>query len=127
MSGLKTLSLAEQLDEARERIRELEDAARPSGVAFYDSLQLTLNQSVILDALLEAKKPVTPRQLRLKINLANTGRYMDRDASAEVAVSRLRARLRPQGIAIRRLRDQGLYLDTEDKMRLLAIRVAPKG
>lgn len=122
-----TISLKEQLDEARERIQELEAALRVPAIVFYENLSLTFAQSIVLEVLLHASGPVTAHSLRLRINIAVNVVHEVDDFSVEMVVSRLRRRLAPHGITISRLRGKGFYLDRDNKARLLAIRISPAG
>lgn len=119
------MTLTEQLEEARERIRELEAALRPSGIAFYLNLSPTMGQSVILETLLHAAGPIALHALRLRINLAANIIHEVDDRSVEMAIHRLRLRLKPFGIVISRARGKGFYLDADNKARLAAIRIPP--
>lgn len=119
-----TLTLREQLDEAKERIRELEAALRTSGIAFYENLNPTLEQSVMLEALLHASAPLATHSLRLRLNIAVNVTHEVDDRSVEMVIHRLRKRLLPHGIFIARERGVGFYIDPENKRRLRAIRIA---
>ena len=119
------LTVAERLEEAMERIRELETALRTSQVAFYRGLNPTFNQRVVLESLLHADGPLGLHSLRLRMNVAANLIHEVDDDSVEVAMHRLRKRLALLNppIIISRLRGEGFYLDPDNKARLAAIRV----
>lgn len=117
------MTLTEQLAEARERIRELEAALRPSRTVTWPGLDPTPSQSAILESLLQATGPISLHSLRMRIDLAIGVTHEIDEDSVEIAVHRLKKRLAPRGITISRLRGQGFYLDQDNKARLVAFRV----
>jgi len=81
------MTLIEQLEEARERIRELEGALRPSSTVSWPGLDPTTSQSAILESLLQAAGPMSVHSLRLRINLAANLAHDADDDSVEVAIT----------------------------------------
>jgi hypothetical protein len=119
-----TLTIAERLEDAMERIRDLEAALRPAEVSFFRGLNPTHGQRVILEVLLHAHAPLGLHALRLRMNIAAHVTHEVDDDSVEIAMSRLRKRLASLliPIVISRMRGEGFYLDVINKARLSAIR-----
>lgn len=118
------LSLADQLAEAKEKIRELEDALRPVSKPFYRGLSLPDTQSILLGVLIELVGPLTLHSARVRIALhRNVDSLEIGDTLVYQAIYRLRVLLKPAGIHITNVPGAGFYLDKENKAKAIALRI----
>ena len=116
-------SLRAQLDEAREKIRWLEDAMRPPDHPQIAGLKLWRSEQTMLHALFTAKSPLNQDRLAKFVDVTLGRVDIVFPKSVDVAICRLRKRigtLNPP-ITIRNARGHGYWLDDESKARLATL------
>lgn len=117
------MTVADQIEELREQVRQLRAAL---GVArrWPDDWRLTRSETVMLGVLV-ARDMATKNTLVVALGLDRAERPSDK--LVEVHLSRLRRKVKARGIHIRNRVGTGWFLSREDRARLREIAAAEVG
>jgi hypothetical protein len=117
-------ALRAKLDEAEETIRQLKETIRPGGLIWYNGLELSRVELVIMNVLLIRTTPISQSRLRMAVDTAMAFREPGSPKSIDVRMVYLRRKLWAVDppITIKTSYGFGFFMDDENKARLLARR-----
>jgi DNA-binding response OmpR family regulator len=112
----------DELDEARETIRQLRDTLKEHSGVLYEGISFTRDESIIVGLLVGATGVVQMSTFLDHLDLAYDHGISHTNLHLRVIICRLRPKLRPHGILIENRPKRGYAMSPENKDKLMARR-----